>query len=274
MRTLFILVSILTGTTVLGLAWRDAKAAAEPGATLTGSARGEFLFQANCAICHGKEGRGDGPAAGVLDPRPRNFRLGKYRLGTAQGPFPSENDILETMRNGIPGTGMPAWRHIPADDLKLIADFCMEVCKQGMKESLLADGKVENAAEAEEVVHDLMEPEPPIEYPAEPRADAESVARGSELFSKNCANCHNQDGHGRQDPSWKTAEGYPLASRDLRRGVFKGGRSGRAIFTRIYRGIPGTPMPGGKQMTGDQMWDVVHYVQSIINSDQPQMAGR
>ena len=31
------------------------------------------LFEERCATCHGKEGRGDGPAAANLKPRPRNF---------------------------------------------------------------------------------------------------------------------------------------------------------------------------------------------------------
>ena len=34
---------------------------------------GAALFQANCASCHGAEGRGDGPAGTSLDPKPVNL---------------------------------------------------------------------------------------------------------------------------------------------------------------------------------------------------------
>src|SRR5688572_5349460 len=36
-------------------------------------ARGAEVFQANCASCHGALGKGDGPAAAGLDPRPTNL---------------------------------------------------------------------------------------------------------------------------------------------------------------------------------------------------------
>lgn len=31
------------------------------------------IFVSRCGACHGKEGRGDGPAAAGFDPKPRNF---------------------------------------------------------------------------------------------------------------------------------------------------------------------------------------------------------
>lgn len=33
----------------------------------------EEVYQKQCAVCHGAEGKGDGPAAAALTPRPGNF---------------------------------------------------------------------------------------------------------------------------------------------------------------------------------------------------------
>ena len=73
-------------------------------------ARGAALFAANCAACHGAQGRGDGAAARDLDPKPADFHdaarmaersvYGLYNAitlgvaGTSMAPFPalSEED--------------------------------------------------------------------------------------------------------------------------------------------------------------------------------------
>jgi mono/diheme cytochrome c family protein len=36
-------------------------------------AKGKALFDANCAVCHGSAGQGNGPAAASLNPKPMNF---------------------------------------------------------------------------------------------------------------------------------------------------------------------------------------------------------
>ena len=37
------------------------------------SARAKEIFDARCAACHGPEGRGNGPGAMALNPKPRNY---------------------------------------------------------------------------------------------------------------------------------------------------------------------------------------------------------
>src|SRR5205085_11935441 len=36
-------------------------------------AAGQLLYQANCATCHGMSGKGNGPVAAALSPRPSDF---------------------------------------------------------------------------------------------------------------------------------------------------------------------------------------------------------
>ena len=52
------------------------QSASTPGRAAAASAaavdQGRALYKANCAACHGEGGRGDGPAAGVMKPPPRD----------------------------------------------------------------------------------------------------------------------------------------------------------------------------------------------------------
>ncbi len=86
---------------------RDA-AFAPPSADEIAGARGDY--RAACAACHGIDGRGDGPVATSLDPRPADLTLLAARRG---GTFPSD-DVLAVVvgdrRIDAHGTrAMPIW---------------------------------------------------------------------------------------------------------------------------------------------------------------------
>lgn len=65
--------------------------------------RGKELFIQNCTSCHGVEGRGDGTSGEGLDPKPANFH--DLERAPTISPFAAFN----TIRLGVPGTGMPAF---------------------------------------------------------------------------------------------------------------------------------------------------------------------
>ncbi|HUG56264.1 MAG TPA: c-type cytochrome [Candidatus Limnocylindrales bacterium] len=65
-------------------------------------ARGRELYLANCAICHGPEGRGDGPQAFLLNPRPVDLQL--------HVPQHAPGEVFYWISEGIQGTAMPAWK--------------------------------------------------------------------------------------------------------------------------------------------------------------------
>jgi mono/diheme cytochrome c family protein len=73
--------------------------------------RGKALFAANCATCHGSNGKGDGPAAAALLPRPSN--LAEHR-------YPADR-LSDVLWNGSVGTAMSAWRDHPVADLAAMA---------------------------------------------------------------------------------------------------------------------------------------------------------
>lgn len=55
--------------------------------------QGEILYQANCVTCHGLEGD---------EVRSADLSRGEFRRGS------SDDDLIRIIRNGIPGTAMPA----------------------------------------------------------------------------------------------------------------------------------------------------------------------
>jgi copper transport protein len=65
-------------------------------------ANGKMLFEQNCVVCHGAEGRGDGPQAESLDPKPADLRQ--------HLPYHTDPQFFAFIANGFPGTAMPAWR--------------------------------------------------------------------------------------------------------------------------------------------------------------------
>ena len=81
----------------------DAKAMKNPVASTPESiAKGKALFEGKgtCFNCHGKEGKGDGPAGAILDPSPRDFTNCKFHKKRKDG------ELFWVIKNGSAGTGM------------------------------------------------------------------------------------------------------------------------------------------------------------------------
>lgn len=78
-------------------------------------ASGRELFARHCAVCHGQDGKGDGPAAAAMDPRPANF----LELDHSAIYGPGEKYWL--IGNGSGETGMPAFDKLgPAERWDLV----------------------------------------------------------------------------------------------------------------------------------------------------------
>ncbi|SOC25153.1 high-affinity iron transporter [Alloalcanivorax xenomutans] len=66
-------------------------------------ARAAEVYQSTCALCHGQEGRGDGPAGAALEPAPTDFHeLARYEGRSLLG-------LYTTITGGVEGTGMAAY---------------------------------------------------------------------------------------------------------------------------------------------------------------------
>ena len=92
-------VGLVCGGCALALfgVWRSVRAA-QPAATATPLQAGKAVYEQRCAYCHGTSGRGDGPVAANLHPRPLDFTPGKFKLRTTEtGSLPTDDDLARTI---------------------------------------------------------------------------------------------------------------------------------------------------------------------------------
>jgi mono/diheme cytochrome c family protein len=153
-----------------------------------------------------------------------------------------------------------------------------------------------------------------IRPPAPPEVDeaqmAESILRGRKLYygpTANCFSCHGDSAQGDgqiytlnagtgsagteasgQQPGVVIRDAINLSlpsqtlrPRNLRQGVYRGGRRPLDLYRRISAGIDGSPMPGLGATPGvkpEDIWDIVHYVMSLpyesVSIDAPQVENR
>lgn len=62
---------------------------------------GKAAFEVNCSSCHGMAGKGDGPIAAALNPRPRDFTTGEFKFDANKSGSPGEDEDLKlVIKNG------------------------------------------------------------------------------------------------------------------------------------------------------------------------------
>jgi high-affinity iron transporter len=88
---------------------------------------GKTLFKENCTSCHGDLGKGDGPAASSLNPKPANL-TDRERMKEIS-PF----NAFNTIRLGVPGTAMLAFQNLSDQDVWALAYFASAIRFQNAK---------------------------------------------------------------------------------------------------------------------------------------------
>ncbi len=218
-------------------------------------------YTKECAACHGATGLGDGPAAYLLYPKPRDFSTGSFRLGSTASGMPTDSDLLRTLELGMPGSAMPPWGHLPRQDRSHLVEAIRYLAVEGRVSSEGLTGAKAEALRAE--VLEEFKPGPVVQLAPETPITRAHLARGAELFQSNCAPCHGPKGTGKGQSVLRDESGVIDTARDFTQGVFKGGKSARQLALRIKRGMPGTPMPAFPLKDTD-LWAVVHHIRSLI----------
>ena len=222
-------------------------AAAGPAAAQAGDARaGNAVYALRCAGCHGEKGDGQGPAAELLRPAPRDFTTGVYKIRSTASKTPTDQDLFDVITHGMPGTSMPPWSVLPDRDrwnlVAYLKGFAPEKFKEAPKK---------------------------LELPKDVASSAESIRRGREMFEAiECNKCHGTQGRadGPSRAELKDDWGHPIAPANLTKPWnFRGGMSRTAIATRIAAGVLGTPMPSfiDSVEKPEDVWHLTNYILSL-----------
>jgi mono/diheme cytochrome c family protein len=218
-----------------------------PGADLPASTpAGQRLYMQHCAVCHGPDGHGNGPAAPSLIPRPRDFTSGVFKYAsTAAGDPPTDADLVQVVANGLQASAMPSFGDIlSANEIQTVVGYVKSY-------SPVFSGASPT----------------PIVVPPRPDADAASIARGHQLFTdQGCASCHGANGRART--TLPDARAYPTIARDLTAPwTFRGGSQPEAIWLRLTRGLAPSAMPSfADKTTPAERWDLTNYVVSLVRT--------
>jgi cytochrome c oxidase cbb3-type subunit 3 len=90
----------------------------------TVSTRGKGTFASTCANCHGLDGRGGERAPNIAD----NPKVQKF----------SDAEIAHIIENGVPGTGMPAFHSLAAEDVQAVVTYVRTL--QGTRQTVKLPG--------------------------------------------------------------------------------------------------------------------------------------
>ena len=231
--------------------------------------QGRKTYATYCIGCHGEAGDGNGPAARFLNPKPRDFRVGRLKFASvAAGSPPRDEDYLRIINRGLAGTAMSAFNLLSEDG----------------KRSLVVYVRRLQTGEAEPPASPVPIPEDP--WQAEP---AKGIAEGQRLYHglASCFTCHPA-----YVPKPKIAEflksyGIPVEG-DFRDHLYdavpkesewgsditppnflvdrvKAGSARDDLIRTIASGVGGTAMPSwGGALNPEQLWGLTYYVESLI----------
>ena len=85
--------------------------------------KGKVLYEKHCMICHGPQGKGDGPTGRMLKPPASDFT-------SAASKKKSEAELTQIIENGKPGTAMVPWKgQLSPADLSDLLGYVMTLRK-------------------------------------------------------------------------------------------------------------------------------------------------
>lgn len=252
---------------------------------------GKLAYATYCAGCHGDTGDGNGPAAGFLNPRPRNFQNASFKFSsTRAGKLPTDDDLKRSIRKGLRGSAMPDW--------PLLSEHTVE--------ALVAHIKTLSPKWTE------RKPASQIPLANDPYRDlpdkSAAIARGEVVYHgyATCWSCHpayvNEAKINEHRQAFETSaqtafrpnlhlsegkvsgEGELVYPPDFRRDYVRAGTNVGDLYRSISAGITGTAMPtwvdsmhlqssqGEALVKPEDLWAMAYYVRSLLQQRPAKLA--
>ena len=244
---------------------------------------GKAAYATYCAGCHGETGDGNGPAAGFMHPRPRNFQEPRFRFSsTRAGQLPTDDDLKRTITKGLKGSAMPAWPLLPEYTVDAVIAYIKTLSPRWQDRRPAS-------------------PVPLVDDPYRALADkSKAIQRGETIYHgyATCWTCHpaylseeliNQSLVAMENPTREVfrprlfeaeikvnVEEQFTFPPDFKRDFVRAGTDVDDLYRSIAGGITGTAMPtwvdsmefrahDGTLLTRvDDIWAVSYYVRSLI----------
>jgi len=216
-------------------------------------AYGKTVYERRCIGCHGEKGDSQGPSAVFFETKPRDFTRGifKFRSTPGKDSLPTDADLFITVTHGLWGTPMPTWEEISERERFAVIQYIKTFSDRWKKEEVGV----------------------PITVTSESPVTLASIQNGDKLFHSKatCFICHGADGKGDGPLAAALKDVWNHSIRPANftlpagvQGGVKLGHDGEHIFKTVMAGVGGTPMPPFQgQLTPDEVWDIVHYEQSL-----------
>lgn len=209
--------------------------------------KGQRVYEANCAVCHGSSGDGNGMAAHMLVTQPRDFRQGLFKFrSTPSGALPTDDDLMTVITSGIRWTAMVGRSDLTASERRAAMQYLKTFAPRFANEKKPAS----------------------IPIPSKPSRSQELINQGRQWYrDADCAKCHGEQGDGKGVSSTELMDewGRPLPASDLTWRPLKRGSGLRALYQTIATGLNGTPMPAyGEALDGQQIWALVYYLETLV----------
>ncbi|MGE4233423.1 MAG: c-type cytochrome [Bacteriovoracia bacterium] len=229
--------------------------------------KGAALFVQNCVTCHGGEGKGDGPAAAALSPKPRNFHATE---GWKNGRTLSA--VYKTLAEGIPGSPMPSFASLPAEDRMALVHYIRtlmpnppattdsEISTLVKSAGGSSKPRVTLATAMEAMI---SESDPEVkDHLRSTNGSGKMISTatgGAKLYAQNCLSCHATGGRGGIEV---TATGVNPVLRFVTKPLRNVG-SFQEFQRSVEEGIPGSGMPGFSQFTQREWQELYNYVRAL-----------
>jgi mono/diheme cytochrome c family protein len=211
-----------------------------------GESDGRKLYDTYCVSCHGEDLNGRGKTAAMLDPLPRDFSKSQFIASY-------EDRFKDSIRDGVKGTSMPAWKTIMSDEqIEALIEF--------IKEKSLADAP-QNFVRLEVKLPKVGDPERRDHKGKGLLIEPGDPEKGYEAFQRACTSCHGKLANGKGPNAYALEHPLPrnLINKEFLNQVAV---SDERLYQSILLGVAGAPMPSHDHLSDQTILDIIAFIRA------------